>query len=124
MVLDNDQSLYDEKAGFPIRHTGDGDWGCCQQFVCHYDNIDNVHLYLRKFGSPIEFDLVVELRDTDMSGQLLDSVSFTPAQISSNFYWLETGLSYDHSSQSCSGNIDFQSFYKFCFGSNCLAGLQ
>ena len=85
-LLDIEQNVNDR--GFPIRHAADGDWAGAQDFLPTMGSIAKVDLYLRKFGTP-EFDLVVELREGSISGSLLDSVVFTPAEVSTTWEYLE-----------------------------------
>jgi hypothetical protein len=87
---DVNQSSYDR--GFPIRHAADGDWAGAQNFTPTLGMITSVDLWLRSFGSP-EFDLVVELREDGPEGTLLDSVSFMPGEISSDWSWLSVDFS-------------------------------
>jgi len=85
--LDVNQSVFDR--GFPIRHTWDGDWGAAQNFTPIVSNgITKVEIYTRAFGSP-EFDLTVELRTDHPEGTLLDTLTFTPAEVTSSWNWLE-----------------------------------
>ena len=81
---DVSQSVFDR--GFPIRHAVDGDWAGAQNFTPTMSSIAKVDLYLRSFGTP-EFDLVVELREDDPEGTLLDSVTFSPSEVSSSWEW-------------------------------------
>jgi hypothetical protein len=89
-VLDVNQSVYDR--GHPIRHASDGDWGGAQNFVPTVSTITRVELYLRSFGTA-EFDLVVELRENGPEGLLLDSVSFAPGDVSSDWSWVSVDFS-------------------------------
>ena len=79
------QSVFDR--GFPIRHAVDGDWAGAQHFIPTVDTISKVELYARVFGTP-EFDLTVELRMHSPEGILIDSVSFEPTEVSSDWSWL------------------------------------
>jgi len=85
-ILDIEQIANDR--GFPIRHAADGDWAAAQDFLPTMNSIAKVDLYLRKFGTP-EFDLVVELREGGIDGTLLDTVVFTPAEVTSTWDYLE-----------------------------------
>ena len=78
------QSVFDR--GFPIRHAVDGDWAGAQNFLATTSQITKANLYLRSFGTP-EFDLTVELRENDPEGTLLDTVTFTPAEVPTNWDW-------------------------------------
>jgi len=92
-VVDSNTSILDvvqesNDRGFPIRHAADGDWAGAQDFLPTLGTISKVDLYLRKFGTP-EFDLVVELREGGIDGTLLDTVVFTPAEVTSIWDYLE-----------------------------------
>jgi hypothetical protein len=81
---DINQSIQDR--GFPIRHAIDGDWAGAQNFTQTLDSLSSVDVYLRKFGTP-EFDLVVELRTDHPQGTLLDTITFTPAEVPTDWTW-------------------------------------
>ncbi len=83
--LDVDQNLYDR--GFPVRHASDGDWAAAQDFIPTISLLTHADIYLRKFGTP-EFDLTVELREDHPQGTLVDTLVFTPAEVSSSWDWL------------------------------------
>jgi PKD repeat protein len=83
---DVNQSIFDR--GFPIRHAVDGDWAAAQNFTPTLNHVSKVELYLRTFGTP-EFDLTVELRQDGPQGTLLDTVTFTPAEVPSTWTWFE-----------------------------------
>jgi len=90
LVVTNDdvlalQPLFDR--GFPIRHALDGDWAAAQSFEgeCVVTSAD---IYLRKFGNP-EFNLTVELRENDPEGNLLDILTFTPAEVPTSWEWFK-----------------------------------
>jgi len=85
-TVDVNQSVNDR--GFPIRHAADGDWAGAQDFLPTLGTISKVQIYLRKFGSP-EFNLTVELREGSIEGTLIDSISFTPAEVPSTWTWFE-----------------------------------
>jgi len=87
---DVNQSSYDR--GFPIRHAADGDWAGAQDFTPTMGMISSVDLWIRSFGTP-EFDLVVELREDSPEGTLLDTMSFTPGEVSSEWSWLSVDFS-------------------------------
>jgi len=84
--LDIEQTVQDR--GFPIRHAVDGDWAAAQNFTPTLNHVSKVELYLRTFGTP-EFDLTVELRQDGPQGTLLDTVTFTPAEVPSTWTWFE-----------------------------------
>jgi hypothetical protein len=84
-ILDVSQPIFDR--GFPVRHAVDGDWAGANDFTQTLGVISSVDLWLRVFGTP-EFDLIVELRENSPDGALLDSVMFTPSQVSSSWDWL------------------------------------
>lgn len=84
-VMDVDQNVFDR--GFPIRHAADGDWAGAQNFIPSISTISRADIYLRKFGNP-EFDLIVELRENAIDGPLLDSLTFTPGEVSANWEWV------------------------------------
>ncbi len=86
-ILNINQNEFDNS--FAICNKTDGDWGAAQNFSPTISNITKVELYIRNFNSS-EFDLVVELRkDHPKEGDLIDTVTFTPAEVSENFEWLE-----------------------------------
>ena len=72
--------------GFPVRHALDGDWAGAQSFLPTVTAISRAEIYLRAFGTP-EFDLTVELRSDDPQGTLLDTLTFTPSEVSSSWGW-------------------------------------
>jgi uncharacterized repeat protein (TIGR01451 family) len=84
-----DQSVFDR--GFPIRHAADGNWGTAQSFISPVTTIDRFNIYIRKFGTP-EFDLVVELRENDPLGTIIETNSFSPSSISSCWTWQDIGF--------------------------------
>jgi hypothetical protein len=78
--------------GLPIRDTIGGSWGGAQTF-----NISNnawpvwythLELYVRKIGDP-DFDLIVEIREESIDGELVDSVTIPKENIDTEFQWLE-----------------------------------
>jgi len=77
----------DHDRGFPIRHAADGDWAGGQSFQASNDVITRVKLFLRKFGTP-EFDLFVELHEDSIDGNLLDTKTFSSANVSSSWTWV------------------------------------
>ncbi len=83
--LDLIQSVFNH--GFPIRHTLDGDWGSAQSFIPTLDTFTSADIYMRKFGTP-EFDLIVELRENHPQGTLIDTLTFTPADVGESWCWL------------------------------------
>lgn len=85
IVEDINQSTFDR--GFPIRHAVDGDWAAAQSFIPTLSTITGVDVYLRKFGTP-EFNLTIELRTYYPQGTLIDTLIFTPSEISTSFEWL------------------------------------
>lgn len=85
------QSVFDR--GFPVRHAADGDWGAAQSFSPTNNVLTRVEIYLRKFGSP-EFDLTVELRTGSPEGSLLETVTFTPAEVQSSWQWFSIEFDY------------------------------
>ena len=88
--LDINQSNYDR--GFPIRHAADGDWAGAQDFTPTLGMITSVDLWVRSFGTP-EFDLVVELCEDGPEGTLVDTVIFTPGEVSGDWSWLPVDFS-------------------------------
>jgi PKD repeat protein len=75
--------------GFPIRHAADGDWAAAQSYSFSTSgSINSNYIYLRKFGTP-EFDLAVELRENDPEGTLLDTLTFTPGEVPTNWEWFK-----------------------------------
>ena len=85
-IIDINQTVFDR--GFPIRHAVDGDWAGAQSFQPTTVSITKAEIYLRKFGTP-EFDLVVEIREDDPQGSLVDSMSFSPSEVPSSWSWFE-----------------------------------
>jgi hypothetical protein len=86
LIPDIEQLVFNR--GFPIRHALDGDWAGAQNFSPSIDTIAKVEIYLRKFGTP-EFDLIVELREDNPQGTLLDSVVFVPIEVPNSWTWFE-----------------------------------
>jgi len=84
-ITDIEQAIYDR--GFPIRYALDGSWGGAQSFTPTVDTLTRVEIHLRKFGTPT-FDLKVEIRENSPTGTLIDTVVFTPAEVASNWGWL------------------------------------
>jgi len=84
--LDISQPIFDR--GFPIRHAVDGDWAGAQSFIPTLNTLTKTEIYLRKFGNP-EFDLTVELRTNAPQETLIDTITFTPAEVSTSWIWLE-----------------------------------
>jgi hypothetical protein len=74
--------------GLPIWYAVDGDWAGAQDFLPNPTSITKVDIYLRKFGTP-EFNLTVELREGYVNGLLIDSKTFTPAEVPSTWTWFE-----------------------------------
>ena len=83
-VIDVNQSIHDR--GFPIRHAVDGDWAAAQSFIPTLNTLTSAEIYMRKFGTP-EFDLTVELRTDHPQGTLIDTLIFTPSEVSSSWEW-------------------------------------
>jgi agmatine deiminase len=83
-IIDVDQSVSDR--GFPVRHAVDGDWAAAQSFTSSMTTFSSAEVYLRSFGMP-EFDMVVELREDHPQGTLVDSLVFTPAEVSTSWGW-------------------------------------
>ncbi len=81
---DVNQSIQDR--GFPIRHAIDGDWGAAQSFMPTLESLTRAEIYLRKFGTS-EFNLTVELRENHPQGTLIDTLTFTPIEISESWGW-------------------------------------
>jgi len=73
--------------GFPIRHAIDGDWAAAQNFTPTVETMTRSEIYLRKFGTP-EFDLIIEIRQDSIDGELLDTISYLPNQVTSTWDWL------------------------------------
>jgi len=84
--IDVEQTHHDR--GFPIRHAVDGDWAGAQDFLPTLNTISKAEIYLRKFGTP-EFNLTVELRESGIEESLIDTIVFTPDEISSSWTWLD-----------------------------------
>jgi PKD repeat protein len=81
------QPIFDR--GFPVRHALDGDWAAAQSFnLSSGDVITSADVYLRKFGTP-EFDLTVELRENDPEGNLIETLTFTPAEVPTSWEWFK-----------------------------------
>lgn len=89
-VLDINQSIFNR--GFPIRYAIDGDWAGAQNFTPTVNTLTKAEIYLRKFGSPA-FNLTVELRTQNPQGPIIDSLVFTPDDVSSSWNWLELDFS-------------------------------
>ncbi len=85
-TIDVSQTIFDR--GFPVRHADDGDWAGAQSFIPTLNNLTSAEIYMRKFGSP-EFDLTVELRENHPQGTLIDTLIFTPVEVSSSWSWFE-----------------------------------
>ena len=83
-IMDVNQSIQDR--GLPIRHAIDSDWGAAQNFTPTLDTLTSVDIYLRLYGTP-EFNLTVELRTGAPNGTLLDTVVFTPDEVSISWTW-------------------------------------
>jgi PKD repeat protein len=83
--LDVNQSVYDR--GFPIRSAMDGAWGGAQNFTTTLETLTFAEIFVRKFGTP-EFNLSVEFRTGSIEGSLIETLSFTPEEISTNMSWL------------------------------------
>jgi len=83
-------NIYQDKfdRGFPIRHAMGGDWAAAQSFKPRSEELTGIDIYLRKFGTP-EFDLVVELRENNTKGTLLDVQVFSPSQVPTSWEWFE-----------------------------------
>ena len=86
LYVDVEQVVFDR--GFPIRHAVDGDWAGAQNFTPTLNTLTKSEIYLRKFGSP-NFDLTVELREDSITGTLIDTLTFTPDEVSSSWEWFE-----------------------------------
>lgn len=84
-VIDVNQSVFDR--GFPIRMAVDGSWAGAQSFMPTMQNLSRAELYVRSFGNPT-FNLSVELRENSVNGTLLDTVTFTPSEISNTWSWV------------------------------------
>ena len=82
--IDINQAHFDR--GFPIRHAADGDWAGAQSFIPTTNILTKVDLYLRKFGTP-EFNLIVKLRENNPQGTIIDTILFTPAEVSHTWEW-------------------------------------
>jgi parallel beta-helix repeat protein len=82
--IDVNQSISDR--GFPIRMSLDGNWAGAQNFTSSLSTLTSAEIYLRSFGMP-EFDMVVELREDHPQGTLVDSLVFTPAEVSTSWGW-------------------------------------
>ncbi|HMA82857.1 MAG TPA: hypothetical protein VKP59_01375, partial [Candidatus Thermoplasmatota archaeon] len=82
--IDVNQSLFNR--GFPIRHAADGDWAGAQSFVPTVDMLSSVDIYIRA-SSRIGFNLTVELRENNVSGNLIDSKSYSPDEIPNSWSW-------------------------------------
>ena len=83
-LIDINQSVFDR--GFPIRHALDGDWAAAQSFIPTLDTLTSTEIYMRKFGTP-EFNLTVELREDHPQGTLLDTLTFIPSEVPSDWEW-------------------------------------
>jgi PKD repeat protein len=87
---DANQPVYDR--GFPIRHAFDGDWGAAQNFTPTLNTLTSSDIWLRKFGNP-EFNLSVELHEDHPQGTLIDTLSFTPEEVTSSWDWFHVDFS-------------------------------
>jgi len=85
LFCDINQSVFDR--GFPIHYASDGDWTAAQSFIPTVSILTNTEIYIRRFGNS-EFDLVVELRENHPQGTLIDTIVFTPLQVSYSWDWL------------------------------------
>ena len=85
-LLDVDQSVQDRP--FLVRHASDGDWGGAQGFVPSVGVLSRVECLMKTLGTP-SFDLVVELREGSVDGTLLDSITMTSGDFSSDWEWVE-----------------------------------
>jgi len=85
-VLDVEQAISDR--GFPIRYAVDGSWGGGQSFKPTVSAMTRAEVYLRKFGTPT-FDMVVEIHKGSIDGTLEDTLTYTPAEVDSNWEWFE-----------------------------------
>ena len=83
---DINQSIFDR--GFPIRHAVDGDWAGAQNFSFTKNVISSAKMFLRKFGTP-EFNLTIELHENSIDGSIIETKSYTPDEIQSNWHWFE-----------------------------------
>lgn len=61
----------------------DGDWAAAQNFIPATTDLSYVEIYLRSLGTP-EFDLTVELQQDHPPGTLIDTLIFTPEEVSSS----------------------------------------
>jgi PKD repeat protein len=83
-----DEAQIEMERGVPIRIAADGTWGLAQDFKPEVNTLTHVGLLLQKYGNP-GYDLVVELRETDPDGTLLDSINISPGDVSDSGYeWL------------------------------------
>lgn len=85
-ILDIEQSVNDR--GFPIRHAIDGSWGGAQSFKPTVSTITRAEVYLRMFGTPT-FDLMVEIHQDSIDGPLVDTLTYTPAEVPATWSWFE-----------------------------------
>jgi hypothetical protein len=99
-ILDIEQDLYDR--GFPIRHAIDGDWASAQDFTPTLSYITQAEVLMRRFGNP-EFDLVMELRQNDPQGSLLDTITISSDGVSSSWNW----VTLDFNDQLVSEELDY-----------------
>ena len=88
--LDINQSNFDR--GFPIRNTNDGSWAGAQSFIPTFDTLSRIDLYLRRFGTP-DYKLLIELRENNPEGPLLETIVFSLEEVSSTWDWLEIDFS-------------------------------
>ncbi len=84
--LDINQSVFDR--GCPIRHAEDGEWGAAQSFIPTQNTFTHAAIYVRTFSTPA-FDLTVELRENHPQGTLIDTLIFTPVEVSDDWSWLQ-----------------------------------
>jgi hypothetical protein len=99
-VLDIEQNIFDR--GLPVRHAVDGDWAAAQSFLPTLNTLTKTEIYLRKFGNP-EFNLTVELRTGDPQGTLIDTLTFTPTEVPSDWGW----MSFDFTDTQITSGTDY-----------------
>jgi len=85
-MIDVNQSVQDRP--FLVRHASDGDWGGAQGFVPSVGVLSRVELLMKTLGTP-SFDLTVELREGSVDGVLLDSITMSAEDFSSDWEWIE-----------------------------------
>jgi len=85
-ALDLEQAVQDRP--FLVRHASDGDWGGAQNFMPTVTTITKVELYMKVLGTPT-FDLTVELREDSIDGALMDTITMTAEDFSSDWEWVE-----------------------------------